>query len=411
MARPSVSVNISNGNLGLSAPNQNGIAVLLVAAPAAPTAGYGTAFLITNKLEAKAAFAHANNAPVLEAIEKGFYGEAPEGSKLYVLAMAQSTTLESLLATVNAEKALNLAGGLARLVAAVKFPADNYAPTIADGLDQDVITAVTAAQTLADSWSLKNKGFRSLIQAFGFTNPTDVKDYSAATNRTVGVVVGSIANSTATATLLALGRAASIDPQQNIGRVKTGSLNIDSSASVKIGATEADQVSSALLNSLHTKRYITFEKNEIAAGYVFNDDLMACISSDDYNNLRHGRIIDNAQRVAYAAYYEELKDDVEVDEIGRLDSIVEKGLETKIQVAIDQQMRGQLATRKDGSSDIQVLVNPDTVDYAALYAKNGISNPNLNIIQNETVYLFIFLKPKGCLKYIQVFLGLSTATV
>lgn len=411
MARPGVIVNISNGNLGLSAPNENGIAVLLVAAPAAPTAGYGTAFLVSNIAEVKAAFAHANNVVVVEALEKGFYAEAAEGSKVYILAMAQATTLETLLATANADKALNLAGGNARLLATVKFPADNYAPTIAEGLDQDVIAAVTAAQTLADAWKVKNKGFRAFIQGFGFTNPTDVKDYSAATNRNAAVVLGSIAASSATATLMALGRAAAIDPQQNIGRVKTGSLKIDPAVSVKIGATEADQVTSALLNTLHTKRYITFEKNEIASGYVFNDDLMACISSDDFNNLRNGRVIDNAQRVAYKAYYEELKDDVEVDESGRLDSIVEKALETKIQVAIDQQMRGQLATRKDGSSDIQVLVNPDVVEFAALYARNGISNPNLNIIQNETVYLFIFLKPKGCLKYINVYLGLSATTV
>lgn len=411
MARPGVIVNISNGNLGLSAPNANGVSVLLVAAPAAPTAGYGTPFLITNILEGKAAFANAANAPVVAAIEKGFFAEAAEGTKVYVLAMAQATTLETLLAAVNAEKALNMAGGQARLVAAIKFPANNYAPTIAEGLDQDVIAAVTAAQTLADAWKVKNKGFRAFIQGYGFTNPTDVKDYSSATNRNVAVVIGSVDSSTATAAALALGRAAAIDPQQNIGRVKTGSLNIDPAVSVKIGATEADQVSGTLLNTLHTKRYITFEKNEIASGYVFNDDLMACVSTDDFNNLRNGRVIDNAQRVVYKAYYEELKDDVEVDESGRLDSIVERALETKIQVAIDQEMRGQLATRKDGSSDIQVLVNPDVVDFAALYARNNISNPNLNIIQSETVYLFIFLKPKGCLKYINIYLGLSPTTV
>lgn len=409
--RPGVIVNISNGNLGLQGPSENGISVLLVAAPAAPTAGYGVAFLVSNIAEVKAAFAHADNAPVVTAIENGFYAKAPEGTKLYVLAMAQATTLATLLGAANAEKALMLAGGSSRLMAVVKFPTNVYAPTIANGFDEDVDAAVTAAQTLADTWKAKNKGFRAFIQGFGFTNAGAAKDYGAATSRNVGIVVGSLADSTATATLLALGTAAAVAPQQNIGRVKNGSLPIAAATSVKIGSVSADLVSSADLNTLHTKRYITFEKNEIAAGYVWNDDLMLTAATDDFNNLRNGRVIDNAQRVIYAAYYEELKEDVEVDENGRMDIIVEKALETKIQAAIDQQMRGQLATKKDGTSDVTVLVNPDTTAYAALYAKNNILSPNLNLIQSETVYLFIFLKPKGCLKYINIYLGLTASSI
>ncbi len=411
MARPGVNVNISNGNLGLIGPSDNGISVLLVAAPAAPVAGYGVAFLITNIAEAKTAFAQANNAPVLAAIVDGFFAQAPEGTKLYVLAMAQSTTLATLLASANADKTLTLAAGAAKLMAVIKFPAGGYVPTIANGFDQDVDTAVTAAQTLADTWKGLNKAFRVFIQGYAFVSAVDAKDYSTANSRNVGCVVGSIDDSTAKATLMALGTAAAIQPQQNMGRIKNGSLQIAPAAVVKIGAIIADQMSSADLNTLHTKRFITFEKNEIAAGYVWNDDLMLTAPTDDFNNLRNGRVIDNAQRIVYKAYYEELKDDVEVDENGRLDIIVEKALELKIQAAIDQQMRGQLATRKDGSSDVVVLVNPDTTEYAALYAKNNIASPNLNLIQSETVYLFIFLKPKGCLKYINIYLGLTATAI
>lgn len=411
MARPNVQVVVTNGNLGLRAPSENGIAVVVVGVPAAPTAGYGTAFLISSIDEAKAAFAAEANAPVLAAFEKGFYAEAAEGSKVYVLAMAQATTLETLLAAANADKALNLANGKARLLAAIKFPAEDYEPTIEDGFDDDVHAAVVAAQTLSEAWTEKNKPFRYFIEGFGFTNIGAAKDYSEQAYRNGGIVVGSIADSTAIATLMALGRAAAIEPQENIGKVKLGSLNINPEDAVKIGATVVDDVSGTNLTSLHTKRYITFEKNENASGYIFNDDNMLCKVDDDYNNLRFGRVVDNAQRIAYKNYYEELKDDVDVDENGRLSSVVEKALEQKIESAIDAEMRGQLSKRKDGTADVVAMINPDVTEYAALYTKNGITNPNLNVIQSETIYLFLFLKPKGCLKYINIYLGLTASSI
>lgn len=405
--RPGVNVIVTNGNLNLAPANENGTSVILVASPAAPVAGYGVAFQVSTLDEVKTAFAQVGNEPVIEAFEKGFFAEAAEGTKVYVLAMAQATTLETLFAAVNAEKALNLAAGNARLVAAIKFPAGGYTPTVTNGFDQDVFAAATAAQTLGDSWGGKHKGFRALIQGYGFTNAGAALDGRTRTNNRVGIVVGSIADSTAAATLLALGRAAKVNPQVNIGRVKSGSLNIAAADAVKIGATAADAVSDADKNLLHDKRYITFERNENAPGYVWNNDQMFTAVNDDYNNLRYGRVIDNAQRVAYKAYYEELKDDVEVDENGRLDAVVEQALALKITRRLDIDIPGQLSTKKDGSSDAVVLINPDPVEYASLYSKNSINSPNLNIIQSETLYMFLFLKPRGSLTYINVYLGLT----
>lgn len=411
MPRPSVSVNVTNGNLNLVPASTNGVTVVLVAAPAAPTAGYGTAFLVKSIAQVKTAFAHVDNAPVVAAFEKGFFAEAPEGTEVYVLAMARTSTLQTLVAVANAEKALNLALGNARLVVAIKFPADNYTPTITNGFDEDVHNAVTDAQTLAEAWQANKKGFRYFIQGYAFSAIADAKDYSATTNRQGHIVVGNIDTSTAIATMIAVGRAAAVSPQRNIGRVKSGSLNIAAASVVKIGTVLPENVSSTDLNTLHTKRYITFEKNAISSGYVFNDDNSLTAATDDYNNLRYGRIIDNAQRITFKTYYNELKDDVELDENGRLDKVEEKALETAIETAIDEEMRGQLSKNADGAADVYCLVNPDTTAFAALYAANEIDNPNLNIIESETVYIFIFLKPKGCLKYINAYLGLTATSL
>jgi hypothetical protein len=408
MARSKVLIALMNGGLNLQAPSENGICVVLVASPVAPVAGYGVAFLVKSIAQVKTAFAQVGNEAVVTAFEKGFYAEAPEGTKVYILAMAAATTLQALFAAVNAEKALNEAGGAARLVAAIKFPGNTYVPTITTGFDVDVHNAVVDAQTLANSWFGKKKPFRFFIEGFAFSTAGAAKDYSgviAVPNRNGHIVVGSIDGSTSQATLMALGRAAAMSPQQNIGRVKSGSLKIAESSVVNIGSVLVDKVPDVDLDTLYDKRYITFEKNAISSGYIFNDDNSLTALTDDYNNLRYGRIIDNATRIAYAAYYAELKEDVEVDEGGLLSSAVVKALENVIETSIDANMREQLSKKNDGTADVQCLVNPDFAANTAMYEANGITAPNFNILQTGMVYVFVKLRPKGCLKYINVFLG------
>lgn len=404
MSRPKVFIGLTNGGLNLQAPAAFSDSVLLVSSPAAPAAGYGVAFLVKSKKQIETAFGQVGNETVAADL-KTFFDEAPEGTKLYILAMAQATTLATLVATVNIEKPLSMAEGAARLVGVVKYPAGGYVPTIVNGFDQDVPAAVAAAQTIATTWLGYRKPFRVLIEGHAFTNAGAAASYATANNSNVGVVVGSINNSTARATILALGRAAKINPQENIGKVKLGSLAIGQTDVVRIGSTIVDQMASVDLDTLHEKRYITFEKNAIASGYVFNDDNMLVAPTSDYNNLRYGRVIDNGVRIAFSTYYRELKDDVDTDENGRLAIVEEKALENAIEQAIAQQMAGQLSTNADGSAAVQCLVNPDPAVYPQLYEDNGITSPNFNLLQTGTVYIFVRMRPKGCLKYINVFLG------
>lgn len=408
MPRPGAQIFLSNGNLGIIQPGGFGTPVLVLATPVAPVAGYGTAFSVKSIKQAETAFAQAGNIDVVKAIKEGFYAEAPEGTELFIVCVVNTNGLAAMAVEAIAGKALDLANGQGRLLTFVKFPDVSYVPVITDGFDSDVHAAVIAAQTLADSWLLKRKSFRVLIQGYGFSNTAAAKSYAADNKRNIGIVVGSVDNSTATATLLCLGRASKDEPQRNIGRVKSKSLKIAETAVVKIGASTVEQMASVDLNTLWDKRYITFEKNEIASGYIWNDDNMLTAITDDYNNLRYGRTIDNAVRIAYQAYYEELKEDVEVDDNGRLAKVVEKALENKVETNIDQQMRSQLSTNDDGTAAVNCLVNPDPNLYGGLYAQNDIVNPNFNIIQTNTVYIFVRIRPKGCLKYINIYLGLTT---
>lgn len=403
--RPQINIALSNGGLNLIGPAAFGTVGILVAAPAAPTAGYGVPFLVKNTKQVKEAFAAVANAPVVNAILNGFFKEASQGTSVYILAMAQSTPLATLVAAVNADKLLTLANGAIRLLAVVKFPDNAYTPTLENGLDKDVHDAVIAAQTLADRWFLNKKPFRVIIEGFAFTTAAAAKNYSTDSKRNVAVVIGSVAASTAQLTLQVVGRASKLNPQQNIGRVRSGSLNIAETDLVKIGTALVENVAISDIELLHDKRYISIERNEIASGYVVTDDNMLTALTDDYNNLAYGRVIDNATRIAFITYYAELKNDVEVDEGGRLAPVVEKALQNAIESSIDQFMRTQLSLKKDGTADINCLVNPDAVEYAPLYQANDITTPNFNILQTGQVYLFLQLRPKGCLKYLYVYLG------
>ena len=228
MSRPKVNIGLMNGLLGIQPPSDNGTSFVIIASPAAPTAGYGVGFVITSIAEAKLAFADILNVAVLNDFVKGFYGQAPEGNKVYVLCMAATATLTTMADPANAEKALKLANGACRLGAFIKYPSNSYTPTITNGFDAEVHTAVTAVQSLANTWFGKKQPFRAFIEGYACDGIyANAKDYSTTTNRNCFIVASEINADSALATMTALGRAVAVAPQQNIGRIKTGSLNID----------------------------------------------------------------------------------------------------------------------------------------------------------------------------------------
>jgi hypothetical protein len=410
MARPSVNVTTLNGQLGIVGPSANGVTALLLTCGVAPTAGFGVAFVCKSKQDVSAAFSNVANAAVVAAINTYFYGEAPEGTELHIVALINTTQLDALAAATNADKALNSAAGKARLLGLVKFPAGGYTPTVANGFDTDVHAAVPIIQAVANTWLAAKKGFRALIQGASCDgNAGSATDYATTNNRSAQIIVGELNSSTQNTLLAVLGRAARVQPQENVGKIKTGSLKVPENTVLTIGSTVIRNITAATLNAYHDKRYVTLELNEIAAGYVVTDDVMLCKPTDDYNNLRHGRIIDNAVRVAFATYYKELKDDVDVDDNGRMSLVAEKALEAAIEGAIDTSMRNQLSLNKSGSANVSVAVNPDYDANIALYNQNGISTaPSFNLLQTGTTYIFLKIQPKGSLQTINVFVGLGT---
>lgn len=409
MARPKVNISTTNGNLGGLAPNADGVCGLIMAIPQAPVSGFGTPVLIKSKKQAAEELAQATNAQALTAINDGFFAEAAEGSKLYCLFVAAATTMEDMLLPANADKLLTFSHGSISLLGLAKFPDSGYTPVVTDGIDADVVKAADAAQILSAKWFDLRKPFRALLHGFGFTNAAAVKSYTAEKKDNVGIVLGAVNGNGPHALLLALGRASGMPVQRNIGRVKSGSLKLQDSAVVKIGDKNVEALDSVDLDTLWEKRYITFERNEAAPGYLFNDDNMLGAPTSDFSSLRNGRTIDKAVRIAYEVYYNELKNDVDVDDKGRLSGAIEAALALNIQEAIGRGMAGEISLNNDGTPAVEALVNPDPTTYAGLYSAAGIDSPDFNILSTNLVYIFVRIRPKGCLKYIDVFLGYTAA--
>lgn len=408
MTRPGVDINLLNGQLGIEGPSENGITALVLGIPAAPTGtAFGTAFIIKSKAEVIAKFADPLNAAVVTALNSAFYGEAPEGTELHITCLINTNNLTTLAAAANTEKSLNSAAGKARLVSVIRWPDGAYTPTVTNGFDVDVHNAVPVLQTLANTWLAKKQPFRFLLPGYACDGVSaNAKTYATETYRNGGIVVAELNASSQNATLSVLGRLARVSPQVNAGRVKSGSLNVPAAWALTIGGTAIKSVADSTLDGYWSKQYITLEQNQIAAGFIVTDDNTLTAPTDDYNNFRYGRVVDNAVRIAYSTYYLELKDDVDVDENGRLSKVAEKSLETAVETNIDASMRAQLSKKASGAADVKCVVNPDYATNIAVYNQNGITSaPNFNLLQTGKTYLFLKLKPKGCLKFIYVFIG------
>lgn len=402
MGNPKVIISLGNGNLGILATGDTGIKGLIAAIPAANTSGYGTPVLLQTKLQAAAELADASNAGILSAIVDYFFEEAPEGTKLYCLFVANTVTLTNLTIKTNTYFATleNFAGKKLRECGFVKYPDVSYTPTITTGFDAEVFTAATNAQALAVQQDGLVKPVICYIQGYGATTASAAKDYVADTKNGVGIVVGAVNNDTAIPVLLLLARRAKTPVHRNPGRIKDGSLAIKDTDTVKVGSTLISAISDTDLDTYHDKRYITFKVNEDAPGYVFNDDTLLTKPTDDYNCITNRAVINEAQRIAYATCYRELKDEVQVDDGGRMDGVAESNLEATITDAISKNLAGSF-------SAVSTLVNPDATQYTAWYASASIT-PNFNLLSGGNVYVFINIRPLGYNKNIMVLLSFTT---
>lgn len=397
MALPRVKITFENGALGGVAPSEDGVCGLVAYATAVSTTfALNTPYLIT-KLDGLVALgitseATGANAALYKTV-KEFYSEAPDGTKLWVMGVAASTTIANLTDKANniiSPLLMAARGSINILMLKVASAAE---PTMSGSIDGAVLTAVTNLQALAEDWAENYYApFVSLVEALSYSGvAASLPDLTARSDNRVGVVLGdSVTGSAGAAVGLVAGRLAAEPVQRSLARVRSGAIKAEA---MYIGTNLAEIGDPDVANDLG---YIVPRTFVGKSGYYWSDDHLATGASDDYCAIPRRRVIDKAYRIAYKTLVDEIAENVPVNTEGKLAAFHCKGVETSVESAIVNSMtsEGNLGNDPDNASDLGVQCYID---------------PDQNILATSRLEINLKVKPHGYSKYIDVKLGFKTA--
>ena len=397
---PRVKIDFANGALGAVSPSPDGVLGLVCTAVAvASTFNLLTAYKLTSIEDMTALGITDANNPALYKHVREFYIEAGTGSKaeLWIFGVADTVTLAQMTdssVTTYARALLQAAGGRIRGILFARKPAGGYTPTVTNGLDSDVFTAVTNAQVLRGyaKDTYKTPIF-SIIEGRAYTGvPANLTDMRQATTNGVMVLIADTVNNSSDACVGVLGgRIAKIGVQRNIGRMKDGALSVSAAYMKDKNVAVAD------VEGAHDKGYVTIRTHTGRVGYFFSDDPMCAKVSDDYSQLTAVRTIDKAFRIAYDTLLDELLDELPVLPDGTLQPVTVKAWQAKVenQVALQMTANGELSADPTNPYDRGVVCFIDHTQ---------------NVVSTSKVTGTIRVRPFGYARYIEMSLGFTTIT-
>lgn len=392
---PRVKIEFANGALGAVSPSPDGVLGLIcTGVTVASTFVLLTPYKITSMDDlALLGITEANN-PCMYKHVRDFYLEAGTGSKaeLWIMGCADTVTLANMTdstVTTYARALLQAANGRIRGVLFARKPGVGYTPTVTNGLDSDVFTAVTNAQVLGQySQDTYQAPIFSIIEGRAYTGiPANLTDMRQATTNRVAVLIGDTANDSGNACVgLIGGRLAKIPVQRNIGRMKSGALAI-SAAYLKDKKVEVADVA-----GVHDKGYISIRTFTGRVGYFFTDDPTCAKVSDDYSQLTARRTVDKAYRIAYDTLLDELLDELPVLPDGTLQPVTVKAWQSKVENAISLQMTAnkELSADPNDANDRGVKCFIDSAQ---------------NVVSTSKVVGTVSVRPFGYSRYIDISLG------
>lgn len=324
------------------------------------------------------------------------YSIAPEGTKLYIMLIANTVTLEDMADKTkeHGKKLLEAANGQINNLFFIKSDPAEYTPTIVDGLDSDVYAALIKGQELAVHATdtlfapvvmyFEGRHFSGLASA--------LKDLHTVSYNRCGVLIGDSVSGSKGATLgLLAGTIGNIPVQRSIARVRSGAMPV-AELYVKDKLVEDSQV-----DVISDKGFITFRTFVGKSGYFFSDDSLATASTDDYALIPRRRVIDKAYRVAYTTLLDEIGEEIPVTSEGKIPAAICKNIENSVERAIVNTLglRGNIAIDVTDPRDTGCEIYLD---------------PDQNILATSLLKLQLRVKPYGYSKYIDCYLGFKTAT-
>ena len=402
---PNVKIDFANGAIGASEPMDDGVTGIVCTAVAVTqtvdgkqetTFALNTPYLITKLDELVKKGVTSDNADanaILYKAVKEFYDEAPDGSKLWIMGVADTVTLADIVDKTkdNAKKLLIAANGTIRTLAVKIKDKSAYTPTVTTGIDGTVRTAITNAQALAE-WATETlfAPVMVLLEGRHYTGNAETlvsNPVNTGNNNRVGVVIGdTVADSKGAAVGLLAGRIASIPVQRSVARVRTGSIV---ATTMYIGGVAAELGNPETINDCGFICPRTFVGK---GGYFWSDDKLAAEASDDYSLIPRRRVADKAYRITYSTLINEVAEEISVTDDGKISAPVVKAIQTAVESAIVNNMtsRGNLGNDPSDPNDmgVECYINPDQ-----------------NIVATSRLDVQVRIKPHGYSKYINVSLG------
>lgn len=392
---PNVATVVTNKNLGRVDSGNDGICGLIGHGIATVKFALGDVLTLVQLADAEAlgideAYDTTNTVMLWHHI-RDFYDEAPSGTTLYVMPVAKTVTMAQMLAKdgVYAPALLQKAGGDIRILA-VTSVTETWA---------NIVAAIPIAQLLYKQSFDLYMPHSILLEGRDCPDTLNTiddlrNDETGPDANRVSVVISQDLAVAATApdanyanVCHALGRAAAVPVQRNIGRVKDGRLASVTTPALSNGTKIAD-LTQATLDTVNGKGFIFMRNHVGKSGAFFNGDHCACPIDDDYYGLGRGRTMDKAVRIVRDTYVEELLDDIEIDpDNGKIAPDVVKAYQQAANSAIEANMM------QPGSEEIS--------------GKSVYVNPEQDVQATDKVAIKLKIVPKGTVKAIEVELGYS----
>lgn len=354
MALPNVNISLGNGNLGRINASTDGVAgMVLTGAAVADKLQLNKHYLLGSTREMTTLGIEAQANPLADKEIRAFYAQAGEGAELHIVIVAEATTLTHMCDPADGSplgKLIDGAGGRIRIVGVNKIAPELYEADVEQGIDKDAITAAEKAQQTTLNYAKSIKPFRLLMPAPAFDKDCEAlfKPRQSSYNRVAFVLASDDSTKNSAAIGMLLGRAAKVEPQQSIGRVKDGSMA--TTLNLTNGSSYLDMASMA--NLLHDAGYIIPIGYPTKNGAYLNGNPMAAPMTDDYSELNLGRIIDKATVVAYDTYISEILDNISVSTDGTLSPGVCVSFASMLENAVQSAMGTQI-------SSFTVSINPN----------------------------------------------------
>lgn len=380
MARSKVSTRRLAGGLGRRLPNSDGI-IGVVTTGVAVTSGLqlGTIYQLNGiaDLEAllvDAAYDEDNSVLIHYQISEIF--RINPSAEVHLLVLAQTVTLEDMVDVANTTYGKKLSkdlNGKIKLMGVIRNPASGYTPTLATGLDDDVIAAIPKAQALIDEEAAQFRYLHIVLEGRSYNGAaSSALNLRAITNvEAPGVSVPIFADNdvsgadalyaghAAVGTMLGLLSKAAVSQDCaeliedfNIVDVAAGKfVNVGLSSGAKVGT-----LTDASLTTLDTKGYIFAEPVPGIAGIYLNDSHCCIGVDDDYAYIENNRTINKAIDLARIALLPVVKGRLTAnEETGLLSDSSRGSLEDIAKDAIDP-----MKTDGDISGGIDAWVDPTT---------------------------------------------------